>query len=99
MDRKAELEKLVNKSNAVTVRPLIEKMLFLEGQLETLEKLPMIKIDPENPERQKTTPAAKMYKEFLQQYTNVVKVITRVTGADETEEDSPLRAWVKAHSV
>lgn len=44
------------------------------------------------------TPAAKQYKEFLQQYTNCIRVLARVTGQDDKEEDSPLRAWAKERS-
>lgn len=99
MDRKEELQKLVNDSNSSTISPLIDKLLFLEGQLERLEQLPMIKVHPENPEIQKTTPAAKLYKEFLQQYTNIVKVISHAIGDESNEEESPLRKWVKSRHV
>lgn len=94
MERKEELLKLVNDSNRTTVLPLIDKMLFLESQLEQLEKLPMIKVNPENPMQQKSTPASKLYKEFLQQYTNVVKVISHMVGVENDQEESPLRKWV-----
>lgn len=94
MERKEELLKLVNDSNRTTVLPLIDKMLFLENQLEQLEKLPMIKVNPENPMQQKSTPASKLYKEFLQQYTNVVKVISHMVGVENNQEESPLRKWV-----
>lgn len=94
MERKEELLKLVNDSNRTTVLPLIDKMLFLENQLEQLEKLPMIKVNPENPMQQKSTPASKLYKEFLQQYTNVVKVISHMVGVENDQEESPLRKWV-----
>lgn len=94
MERKEELLKLVNDSNRTTVLPLIDKMLFLENQLEQLEKLPMIKVNPENPMQQKSTPASKLYKEFLQQYTNVVKVISHIVGVENDQEESPLRKWV-----
>lgn len=98
MERREELLKLVNDSNRATVLPLIDKMLFLENQLEQLEKLPMIKVNPENPMQQKATPAAKLYKEFLQQYTNVVKVISRATCEENEQEESPLRKWVNSRS-
>lgn len=94
MERKEELLKLVNDSNRTTVLPLIDKMLFLENQLEQLEKLPMIKVNPENPMQQKSTPASKLYKEFLQQYTNIVKVISHMVGVENDQEESPLRKWV-----
>jgi hypothetical protein len=100
MERKEELLKLVNDSNRTTVLPLIDKMLFLENQLEQLEKLPMIKVNPENPMQQKSTPASKLYKEFLQQYTNVVKVILKAAGDDtNAAELSPLRKWVESRNV
>lgn len=99
MERREELLKLVNDSNSSTITPLIDKLLFLEDQLERLEKLPMIKVHPDNPEIQKTTPAAKLYKEFLQQYTNIVKVISHATGDDAGEEESPLRKWVKSRNA
>lgn len=98
MNRKEELLKLVDDSNRTTILPLIDKMIFLENQLEQLEKLPMIKVNPENPMQQKSTPASKLYKEFLQQYTNVVKVISRATSEENEQEESPLRKWVKSRS-
>ena len=39
MNRKEELMKVVNKSNETIAEPLIDKVLFLENQLESLEKL------------------------------------------------------------
>lgn len=96
MERREELLKLVNDSNSNTMTPLIDKMIFLEKRLEELEKLPMIKIHPDSPEIQKITPAAKLYKDFLQQYTNIVKVISHATSNDSDEEESPLRKWVKS---
>lgn len=92
LNRKEELLKIVDNS---VFEPLIDKIVYLEGQLEQLEKLPMIKVNPNNPAQQKTTPSAKLYKEFLQQYTNCIKIISRLTG-DENEKDvSPLREWLK----
>jgi hypothetical protein len=99
VDRREELRKLVKKTNADVIYPVIDKMLFLEKTLETLEGLPMIKVSPDDPQRQKATPAAKMYKEFLQQYTNCVKVVSHAIGDDGKEEDSPLRAWVKSRNA
>lgn len=97
MDRKKELEKIVGKDSGL-VSQLVDEILFLENQLIQLKKLPFIKVNPKNNMQQKSTPAAKQYKEFLQQYTNCIKVLARVTGQDDKEEDSPLRAWAKSRS-
>lgn len=96
MSRRDEIIKYID--NNEMLMPLVDRLLFLEEQLEKLEKLPLIKVNPENPEQQKTTPAAKMYKEYLQQYINAIKAIEKSTDANEGEEESPLRAWVKSHA-
>ena len=72
-------------------------MVYLEEQLEYLQTLPKIRIHPDDPSKQKATPAAKLYKELLQQYTNIVKVMLRATGSEDIEEDSPLLKWMNEH--
>ena len=79
------------------IKPLVDDMIMLECQLEDLRGLPMIRVDANNPARQKSTPAAKQYKEFLQQYVNVVKLLLSATGTAEIEEDSPLKQWMNEH--
>ena len=96
MDRKKELLKLTG--DDVALMELVSKVLFLEKRLDELEKLPFIKVNPNNPEQQKTTPAAKQYKELLQQYTNCIKILSRAGNADDSEEESPLRKWVRKHA-
>lgn len=96
MTRKEELLKLLN--NDITYVPLVNEMVYLEDQLDELRELPKIKVHPSDPTKQKTTPAAKLYKEYLQQYTNIVRILMKATGADETEEESPLRRWMNEHT-
>lgn len=95
MTRQEELLKLLN--NDITYVPLVTEMVYLEDQLDELRELPKIKVHPDDSTKQKTTPAAKLYKEYLQQYTNIVRILMKATGADETEEDSPLRRWMNEH--
>ena len=95
MNRKEKLLSLLN--NDITYVPLINEMVYLEEQLDELRGLPKIKVHPSDPSKQKTTPAAKLYKEYLQQYTIIVRILMRATGADEVEEDSPLRKWMNEH--
>ena len=92
MTRKEELLQLLD--NDITYVPLITEMVYLEDQLDELRELPKIKVHPEDKTKQKTTPAAKLYKEYLQQYTNIVRILMKATGADEADEDSPLRRWM-----
>lgn len=78
-------------------RQLCEDLAFLEEQLQTLKKLPFLKIDKNDPSKQKSTPAAKQYKELLQQYNNALKLLCKICGDfdDTDEDDSPLRQWLK----
>lgn len=95
MSRKEELLKVIE--NDSTLMPMIDEVIFLEGQLEELKKLPFIKIHPKDPTKQKATIAQKQYKELLQQYVNIIRVLIRATSTDENDEESPLRKWVKEH--
>ena len=76
----------------------LKELRKIQHRLDMLAKLPKIKVDPHNPEHQKTTPAAKLYKELLQQYTNIMKVLIRASGKEDAEEDSPLRIWARGHA-
>ena len=78
------------------VSRLVDETIFLESQLDDLRRLPMILVHPDDPSRQKVTPAAKLYKEYLQQYTNNIKALLGVLGKGVQEEESPLRQWLEA---
>ena len=94
MNRRDELAELIKQNPAAS--PLIDEILYLENQLDTLRKLPKIRVNPNNPEQQKITPAAKLYKEYLQQYLNALKLLLNMTDDDNNNsEESPLRKWVK----
>lgn len=78
------------------VVPMIDDVVFLEQQLRDLRKLPFIRVNPKDPAQQKPTPAAKQYKELLQQYNNCIKILTSIVRKDTPEEESPLRAFINA---
>lgn len=92
-------EELKNFVNDKKLDPTIEEFVFIEEHLRELREMPFIVANPNNTAQQKTTPAAKQYKELMQQYTNILKILWKVTGADETEEDSPLRVWINGKNM
>lgn len=93
MTRKEELLNLIEGDKDLLAQ-LVDEILFIEDQLISLKKLPFIKVNPKDPTMQKATPAARQYKEFLQQYTNCIKLIGKASGLDTEDEESPLRKWV-----
>ena len=102
MSRREELLKLVPDESLELVSDVLDEIVFLEYQLEELKKLPFIQIHPQDATKQRSTPAAKQYKEFLQQYINCVKVIEAVIYRDkrlegDEVEESPLRKWFNEH--
>lgn len=93
-----EKEILAEVGEDTNLRPLVHHVVYLEAQLEELELMPKLRIHPKDPARQKVTPAAKLYKEYMQQYLNAIKILMRRAGTDEADEDSPLRAWFRQHA-
>lgn len=93
MGRKEELNDLIGENPVL--KKVVEEMAVLEERLDAVKDLPFIRIHPKDPTKQKATPASKLYKELLQQYTNVVRIMMKATGADEHDEESPLRKWFK----
>lgn len=93
MDRKQELFEYCGKDP--NLLPVIENVVYLEGILADLQLKPKIKFHPTDPTKQKVLPAAKLYKEYMQQYLNAIKVLLRAAGKDVADEDSPLREYFR----
>ncbi len=96
MTRKQELLKIFEQVEDTKgiILPMIDDVVFLEEHLQELRSLPFIRINPKDPSMQKPTPAAKQYKELLQQYNNCIKILTGILRKDASEEESPLRAFI-----
>lgn len=100
MNRRDELIAIVPEESLELVNSVIDDVVFLEERLTELKKLPFIEVHPENPMKQRSTPASKLYKEFLQQYINCIKMIEYVIYKEkrldgEEAEESPLRKWFR----
>nr|DAY57349.1 MAG TPA: hypothetical protein [Caudoviricetes sp.] len=92
MERKEEIAKLCK--DRAEAADLVEEILFLESKLTELKKLPFYKVHPTDNCKQKVLPAAKLYKEMLQQYTNCLKLLLNFVDDANTDEESPLRKWI-----
>ena len=103
MSRNEELKNIfkdVDEGKRAIVSNLIDEAVFLEERLAELKKYPHIKFkEIENPNGEKTllqkiTAAGKQYREFLQTYTNIIDKLCRMYGKEETDDASPLRAFL-----
>lgn len=103
MSRKEDLLKLLPAETIVLTEEVVNKIIFLEKKMDELKELPFIQVDKKNNMRQRSTPAAKLYKELLQQYTNCVKILEAVIYRNRKlegieEEASPLEEWLMNHA-
>lgn len=92
MERKEEIAELCK--DRAEAADLVEEILFLESKLTELKKLPFYKVHSTDNCKQKVLPAAKLYKEMLQQYTNCLKLLLNFVDDANTDEESPLRKWI-----
>lgn len=97
-ERKAELMQVFNNStNGTVVKKLIDETVFLEVRMCELEKLPFIRCHPDDPYKQKTTPAGRMYTQLSAQYNAVLRNLYSLSGKNDlSNEESPVRQWFKS---
>ena len=101
MTRLEELQDIfanVDPDKAAVISPLLPQVVFLEEQLEKLQKLPHIRIHPKNPARQMVTAAGKQYKETMQAYLNAIKVLQMTLGRYAVEEKDAFDEWLEGQN-
>lgn len=103
MSRREEILKIIPEDAKELVASVVDDVIFLEERLTELKKLPFIDVNPKNTMKQRSTPAAKQYKEFLQQYINCIKMIESIIYRDkrlegDEDEESPLRRWFRENA-
>lgn len=76
-------------------KPLVVEMAALEKELTKLRKEPLVIHHPVFADKTKPNPLAKMRKEFLQQYINIVKALEHIANKDGEEGNSPLREFLE----
>lgn len=93
MSRRAELDNIfkdVDENEKQLVSKLIDEVVFLEDQMSELKKLPFIRSHPKNHSIQKTTQAAKLYKECSQSYMNAIRILVNILRKVESSETNEL---------
>lgn len=92
-NRIAELDDLfkdVDENERKLVDNLINEVIYYEEQMEALKALPFISVNPKNPAQQKTTAAAKLYKEFATSYMNAIRILLNILRKVESSAQDEL---------
>lgn len=93
MTRREELATIfenVDGGEKQLVDKLLDEVVFLEDKMVELRKLPFVSVHPTNPALQKTTPAAKLYKECTQSYFNAIRILLNTLRKVESSAQNEL---------
>lgn len=102
VDRKNEIFSLfehVDDEEKKLLEPLIENVVFLEKRMSDLREMPFVRVHPKNPLLQKTTPAAKLYKECMQSYMNGIRILLNALRKVESSAADELLERLKEFSL
>ena len=89
-DQLEEIFKNVDEGQKQLVDRLLDEVVFLEEKMVELRKLPFVNVHPTNPALQKTTPAAKLYKECSQSYMNAIRILSSILHKVESSAQDEL---------
>lgn len=84
-DYMALLEPL-DESEKKMLEGTVRELVFMEQQMAEYKKLPFISVHPKNPALQKSTVAARLYKETSAGYMNAVRVL--LSALHKVDEDA-----------
>ena len=95
MDRRQQLDEIfknVDSEKKQLVDKLLDEIVFLESRMNELKQLPFINVNPKNPAQQKTTAAAKLYKECSQSYMNAIRILAGILHkVENTAQDELMK--------
>jgi len=100
--RRAELDEIfrdVDESEKKLVDKLIDDVVYYEAEMERLKGLPFIAIHPKDPQKQKITPAARLYKEYAASYMNALRILLNCLRKVETDAQDELLRRLEAFTV
>ena len=69
---------------------LVDEVVYLEERMTQLKAMPFIAVHPRNPAIQRTTAAARQYKECSQSYMNAIRILLSILNKAETTAQDEL---------
>lgn len=95
MTRREELEQIFKdcpEGQKILIGQLLDEVVFLEERMAELKKFPFVAVHPKNPQIQKSTAAAKQYKECSQSYMNAIRILNGILVTTEPSAADELMA-------
>lgn len=93
--RRAEYDRIfraVDEDERALVDKLIDECVWYEQQMRNIKALPFIAVHPKRPELQRTTPAARLYKEYATSYMNAIRILLNtLRKVESTAQDDLLK--------
>ena len=86
LEQLQEIFSSIDDDKKQVIEPLLSDVVYMEERLEALKRLPHIRVDAKNPQRQEATPAFRQWKDMQQQYLNALKVL--MTALYRVESDA-----------
>lgn len=85
----------VDENQRSLVDRLIDEVIHIESVLDDLKKLPPIRVHPKDPSRQEVTPAGKLYKDYMAQYMNAVRILCSLLRNSAGDEFDPVADFME----
>lgn len=85
-----EIFKSADESEKKLVDRLIDEVVFYEEKMAELKRLPFVAVNRKSPAIQKTTAAARAYKDIFGQYMNAIRILLNVLRKVETAAQDEL---------
>ena len=100
--RRKQLEAIfadVDPGEKQLITNLLDEVAYLECRMAELKKMPFIHAHPQNSALQKSTPAAKQYKECMQSYMNALRILVNILRKVETSAQDELLKKLEEFSL
>lgn len=91
--RRKQLDEIfadIDTNEKCLIENLLDEVAYLEVRMADLKKLPFISVHPQNPALQKTTAAAKQYKECSATYANMIRILLNALRKVESDAQDEL---------
>lgn len=98
MTRETKLRKIfenIDEDQRELVDRLVTEVIFLEKQMDELKALPFVRVHPDDTSKQKTTAAAKLYKECSASYMNAIRILSGVLRRSDSSAEDDLAALLE----